>query len=99
MASPYYLGREAGAVYDFWKGHVCEFFNGGYLEFILHGSYSLGKTYVALIMLLRQLYEMSCFSNYAEAFGLSPSTKIKFAFVSVSASKARDSGIKKLIRM
>lgn len=97
--SYYYLGPEAKAIFPFWRQHIINFYNKGCLEFIITGSYSVGKTYVALILMLRQLYEISCYENFPVAFGLSPSSKVMMGFISMTATKAKSTGIKKLIRM
>jgi len=99
IESEYYLGREARTIYPYWKSRIIEFFNSGKYQFIFHGSYSLGKTHIAIIVLLRVLYEMSCIVDFPSLFDLSAASKIMFAFVSVSSSKAKRSGIGKLLRI
>lgn len=99
IGSEYYLGNEARSIYPYWRQRIIDFFKSGKNKFIFHGSYSLGKTHIANIILLRELYEISCFEDFPEAFGLSSSSKVMFAFISVSATKAKRSGISKLLRM
>jgi len=99
LSSEYYLGKESRTIYPYWKQRIVEYFRSGRNKFIFHGSYSLGKTHIANIILLRELYEISCFEDFPEAFGLSASSKIMFAFISVSATKAKRSGIGKLLRI
>ncbi len=97
---PYYVGKEVDSIYPFWKERTIEFFNSKYNKFIGYGSYRLGKGHVmGCLWLFRILYEISCCENFLEQFHLSPSTKLKFAFISFSKDKARSTGLDKMIRM
>lgn len=101
LDSRYYLGASAGKLFPFWREKLIEFFEHRHDTdtFIFHGSERAGKTYAASVFLERFIYELSCFEEIPERFGLDPSSKIMLGFVSVSAQKAKRSGIGKLLRM
>ena len=67
--SEYYLGPDAGSIYDFWRQHLIEIFRSTrkpeeYIDQILvDGSIGGGKTTFANICMMRKLYELSCYEN------------------------------------
>lgn len=99
LNDPYYLGPEAKALYPFWKERLIEFFEGDYNTMINYGSYSLGKTYVARIMVARVIYEMSCIQGFPLMFDLSPNTVVQFVFLSMTMGKARSTLVKPFLRL
>lgn len=68
----YYIGKDGARLYDFWKEELIDIFKDGqrYNEVILECALGTGKTTVATYMLIRKLYEMSCFHNIAAMYGL-----------------------------
>jgi len=77
IESAYFLGPEANAILPFWKEQIIAFFKSGEQKFIFYGSYRIGKNYAAMIVMLRLIYEISCFQNFPTYFGLSPTTLLK----------------------
>lgn len=92
LADHKFLGPEAGAIYDFWIPHIIDFFENDYIELILTGALGGGKSYCALIVALRKIYELSCYRNIPLLFGLSPSSTLLFMYLSVSREQAKRTG-------
>jgi hypothetical protein len=99
LNSTYFIGQEAHSLFDYWKREMVDYYNGNYNTIVLYGGISLGKTYVALIMILRLVYEIFCIANFPTLFDLSPTTKLKIVFVSITVGKAKSTGISRLLRM
>jgi hypothetical protein len=97
LNNTYFIGGEV--IWDYWKAKIIEFYKSGDRSFIFYGSYGLGKTYIGLIMMLRQIYEIYCVENFLELFGMSPTTHLIMIFISLKKSTAQESGIGRLVRM
>ena len=67
----YYVGRDARKLYPFWKDLICEIFRDGkqnYNQVVLTGGIGTGKSTCGLYIVLRKLYELSCYENVAGLF-------------------------------
>lgn len=97
ISDTYYTGNVN--VWDYWKEKIIEFYRSGKRSFIFHGSYGLGKSQASRLILLREIYVISCISNLMEFFNLSPTTVPKLFFISVTQGKAKSTGIAPILRM
>ena len=88
--SDYYIGPDASSIYPFWKQHIINIFNSPTRinEVILTGGLGTGKTTVGNIIMLRRLYELSCYDNIPSLFNLMSSSKILFAYFNINMSQA-----------
>ena len=99
VTSSYYLGDEAATLYPFWKDVIVQFFEGNYYEAILGGSIRSGKSHTALLITLRQLYELSCYDPIPSRFGLSSSSLILLMYLSLTLPQAELAGFGRIRRM
>lgn len=99
ITSPYYLGDEAATLYPYWRDVIVEFIEGDYNELILGGSLRSGKSNTALLITLRKIYELSCFSPIPSLFELSSSSLILFMYLSLSLLQANLLGMGRIRRM
>ena len=77
-------------VYDF---EVDDFHNFALSSGVfVHNSIGTGKSTVAEIMLLRKLYELSCFKNINSMFGLMSTARILFLYFSINKDTAEATG-------
>ena len=103
--SEYYIGPDAGSVYDFWRKHLIEIFRGDrkpeeYIDQILiDGSIGGGKTTFANLCMLRKLYELSCYENMQALFNLMLSSKIAFTYFNITKDQAEQTGFGQLREM
>lgn len=95
----YYLGKDAQRIYPYWKDFLCDMFDDNREKehrrvnlAILSGSIGTGKSTVAEIILLRKLYELSCFKNINALFGLMSSASIMFIYFSINKYTAESTG-------
>lgn len=96
--SPYYVGGSVNTLYDYWKSALIEVFESKVRinQVILTGAQGVGKTTFALLLILRKLYELSCYENVARLFNLDAISRIAFAYLSVTKDQAMNSGFAKL---
>lgn len=95
----YYVGRDARKLYPFWKDLICEIFRDGkqnYNQVVLTGGIGTGKSTCGLYIVLRKLYELSCYENVAGLFGLMSSTMTAFLYFSLTKYQAERSGFSQL---
>ena len=99
--SEYYVGPDAKNIYPFWKQHIINIFNSPVKinEVILTGSLGTGKTTIANIILLRLLYELSCYDSIPLVYNLMASSKMAFAYFNVTMSQAEITGYGQLREM
>lgn len=100
--SSYYAGPDIHKVYPYWKERIIEIFNSKIPvnEIILSGAIGVGKSTVALYILARRIYELSCFTNIPARFNLMSSSLVSFLYFSLSKTQAELTGfgqIKNLI--
>ena len=99
--STYYAGPDALSIYPYWKRHIINIFNSPVKinEVILTGGLGTGKTTIANIILLRKLYELSCYSNIPALFNLMASSKIMMAYFNLNLGQALLTGYGQLKEM
>lgn len=99
--SPYYAGPDAASIYPYWKQHIINIFNSPVRinEVILTGGLGTGKTTIANILLLRRIYELSCYTNIPALFNLMASSKLMFAYFNINMSQALLTGYGQLKEM
>lgn len=85
---PYYLGETCANIYPVWMQDLKDLFAGNFREFLLTGSIGAGKSFVASIVLLYVLYEISCMRDPHRSFGLSPGSDISAVVFSVTEDLA-----------
>jgi len=95
----YYLGDEARTLYSYWEDVIVDFVGNDMHELIITGSLRSGKSNTALLLLVRKLYELTCFSPIPARFGLSTSSLIVFMYLSLSMSQAMMLGLGRVRRM
>lgn len=88
--SEYYVGEDVLNLYQFWKEHLITIFNSPVRinEIVVDGSLGTGKTTFANVVLLRLLYELSCYSNVPALFNLMASSKMMFAYFNLNLAQA-----------
>lgn len=99
--SEYYVGPDASSIYPFWKKHIINIFNSPVKinEVILTGSLGTGKTTIANLILLRKLYELSCYDSIPQLYNLMASSKMAFAYFNVTMGQAEITGYGQLKEM
>lgn len=87
--NPYYC-PDSNAIYPYWKQHIINIFNSPVRinEVILTGSLGTGKTTIANIIMLRKIYELSCYNNIPALFNLMASSKMLFAYFNLNMAQA-----------
>ena len=94
----YYLGPDAQNIYDYWRDVLKDMFNpnrtmeDNITSVVLSGSIGTGKSTVAEIMLIRKLYELSCYKNINSMFGLMSTARILFLYFSINKDTAEATG-------
>ena len=81
LEDPYYVGEDGLLLYPYWKEQMIDIFRPKvvpYTEVVITGSLGGGKSTCALYIMVRKLYELSCFENVATKFGLMSSASIVF---------------------
>jgi hypothetical protein len=91
VESSYYSGPVC-RMYDFWKGKIVEVFRRGINEVIVIGSIGGGKTTFANALLMRKLYELSCYKNPEALFRMLVGTRIAFMYFTVTLRQAAWTG-------
>ena len=97
----YYVGPDALSIYPYWKHHIINIFNSPVRinEVILTGGLGTGKTTIANIILLRKIYELSCYNNIPALFNLMTSSKIMLAYFNLNLGQALLTGYGQLKEM
>ena len=101
----YYIGPDAGSIYEFWRYHLIEVFKSSrkpeeYIDQILiDGSIGGGKTTFANLCMMRKLYELSCYENMQSLFNLMLSSKIAFIYFNITKDQAEETGFGQLREM
>jgi len=91
VESSYYAGPVC-RMYDFWKEKIVEVFKKGINEVIVIGSIGGGKTTFANALLMRKLYELSCYKNPEALFKMLVGTRIAFMYFTVTLKQAAWTG-------
>lgn len=96
--SEYMIGPDVHSIYPYWKKFVTNIFSSERTNenkinsVILGGSIGIGKSTVAEIIMLRKMYELSCFKNINALFHLMSKTSIMFLYFSVNKTQAVNTG-------
>ena len=97
---PYYCGKDCvDKLYPFWKDLICDIFRDGrqnYNQIVLTGGIGTGKSTCGLYIVLRKLYELSCYNNVAGLFGLMSNTMTAILYFSLTKYQAERSGFAQL---
>ena len=100
ISDPYYCGKDCvDKLYPFWKDLICDIFGGGkqnYTQIVITGGIGTGKSTVGLYIVLRKLYELSCYENVAGLFGLMSNSMTAFLYFSLTKYQAERSGFAQL---
>lgn len=96
--NPYYVGNSVNTLYDYWKNALIEVFDSEtpINQLILTGAQGVGKTTFAVLVIIRKIYELSCYENIARLFNLDAISRIAFAYLSITKDQAMNSGFAKL---
>lgn len=95
ISSEYYLGPFAHDLYEYWKKEIINIFESPVRinEVILTGATGVGKTYAATIIMMRRIYELSCYEGISSLFpNLSAISRIAMAYLSVTQTQAKQTG-------
>lgn len=97
ISEDYYVGRDGNSkLYPFWKDLICDIFddNSGqkYTTVVLTGGIGTGKSTCGLYILLRKLYELSCYKNIAGLFGMMSNSFTAFLYFSLTKYQAERTG-------
>ena len=95
LENEYYVGPDGARIYDFWKEELKDIFGthaGQYNEIIMEAALGVGKSTVANYILLRKLYEMSCFKNIPALYELMSTATIVFMYFTISRQQAEIAG-------
>ena len=104
LRSEYYVGDEAGSLYQYWQDVLVEIFDrdhereglSKYNEVCFTGSLGTGKSYAMLMAFLRSIYVLTCFDFPQSIFGLSRSKSILYIYLSVSLNVSEITGFHQL---
>ena len=97
ISNDYYVGRDGNdKLYPYWKDLICDIFddNNGqkYTTVVLTGGIGTGKSTCGLYILLRKLYELSCYKNIAGLFGMMSNSFTAFLYFSLTKFQAERTG-------
>ena len=95
--SDYYIGRDGNSkLYPFWKDLICDIFDETsgqkYTTVVLTGGIGTGKSTCGLYILLRKLYELSCYKNIAGLFDMMSNSFTAFLYFSLTKFQAERTG-------
>lgn len=98
LEDPYYIGGSVTTLFPYWKNAIIEIFESPVRinQVVLTGAQGVGKTTAAILIILRKIYELSCFENMARLFNLDSISRIAFAYLSVTKDQAMMSGFAKM---
>ena len=88
----FYFGKIAKDLYPANRADLEDIFDpkNTYLEVILTGATSIGKTFMASIAVCYIIYQLSCFKNPHKWLGASPASPIVLINMSINAQKAKE---------
>lgn len=99
LIDPYYVGPDAENIYPFWREHIARIFESKERinQVILTGAIGTGKSTTAVLIILRVIYELSCYEHISALFNLFGVSRIAFAYLSVTKEQAQNTGFALLI--
>lgn len=97
ISNDYYVGRDGNdKLYPYWKDLICDIFDDHsgqkYTTVVLTGGIGTGKSTCGLYILLRKLYELSCYKNIAGLFGMMSNSFTAFLYFSLTKYQAERTG-------
>lgn len=96
ISSSYYSGPFSKMLYDFWRDEAEDFTNQCFNEWVITGGIGTGKTTCSEAVFAYKLYYFSCWDHPQRLFGLADVSKIFFAYLSVTQTQARLTGLSEL---
>lgn len=105
VVSEYYAGPDIKNLYPYWREHLINIFDESRTpenkinEIIITGSIGTGKTTFANFVMLRFLYEISCYDNPQALFNLMMTSKIAFFYFNITKEQANLTGYGQLREM
>lgn len=101
VSNKYYVGDIE--IYPFWRDVIINFYRSNKSSIILTGSSRSGKTFVACILLMRKLYELSVYKrmygDVCDKFKLDRNSNINFLILSATLESAENTTLSVLRRM
>lgn len=102
VESPYYVGDLCYSLYPKYKQHIRSIFDeertsDDYIdEIIMRCSIGTGKTSFCNVVLLRKLYELSCYTDVRPLYNLMSSKKLLMVYFSITREVAENTGYAQL---
>ena len=97
----YYIGPDVNGIYPFWKDRLIDIFDRPedkrINQIIITGALGTGKSTMAVLVILRIIYELSCYRNISALFNLFGVSRIAFAYLSVTREQAQNTGFSLLV--
>lgn len=92
----YYVGKDGLKLYPFWRNVIKDIFESGsqYNQVVIDGGLGSGKSTCGVFIMIRKLYELSCYNNIQGKFHLMDSALIVFLYFSLSKFQAKRTGFK-----
>ena len=99
LKDPYYVGPDVENIYPFWREKIAEIFESKdrINQVVLTGAIGTGKSTTAVLIILRVIYELSCYKHISALFNLFGVSRIAFAYLSVTKEQAQNTGFALLI--
>ena len=99
LQDQYYVGPDVENIYPFWKEQIAQIFESKEKinQVILTGAIGTGKSTTAVLIILRVIYELSCYKHISALFNLFGVSRIAFAYLSVTKEQAQNTGFALLI--
>lgn len=99
LKDPYYVGPDVENIYPYWREKIAEIFESENRinQVVLTGAIGTGKSTTAVLIILRVIYELSCYKHISALFNLFGVSRIAFAYLSVTKEQAQNTGFALLI--
>lgn len=97
--SSYYVGSDVENIYPYWKEKLIEIFEAEdrINQVIISGALGTGKSTMAVLIIIRIIYELSCYKHISALFNLFGVSRIAFAYLSVTKEQAQNTGFSLLV--
>lgn len=99
LGKAWHLADGTCKLYPYWEEKLKELFpdniSTSVNNYILSGARGLGKSEIAITIMLYIMYRVMCLKNPHEHFNLKPTEKIAFSFMNITEALAMDIGISK----
>lgn len=99
LGKAWHLSDGECKLYPYWESKLKELFPDNITtsvnNLILSGARGLGKSEIAITVMLYIMYRVMCLKNPLEYFGLKPTEKIAFSFMNITEALAYDIGVSK----